>query len=258
MKKMKWTVLVALVLCCLFVFSACDGLADFLKNTVYPYSDTGENEINMNFAAFTDETSQAEGVFEWRFHIVEGEVVKDTNLLIFMKRTAELNNLKITYTEGGNDYAMLSVGETKYYINETAKTYTNSVSSGSEIALNASLMIFYGIVQLKDDDDNPNWTFVSKNDSAKITNYEGNEEEVVSYIYERVHEALPQVEAPQNNKLRLTVDFKKVITPVATRLFYEYIENDVVVKTVTVHRIFKNDAITETTFAVPDETYTVV
>lgn len=244
MKKITFIAFVIMILCCVLLFSACEGLTEYLKTAVWPYSDDGEQEIKLNFVAFTT-SGEAGGAFEWRFNFVSEE--KNVTLYLFLEKKAEGEKFKCAFTDNQVNYAYLALGDDKYFINQTENTFKTPTEELSESEILLERMLDYGIVHLKNDQGIANWNFVSKNAESKITNYKGLEEDVITYIYE-------SAEGEGGSKTQLRFDFKKALVPALVRMQYEIFDNNTLVETIIIHNVLETSSkIAADTFIAPTE-----
>lgn len=243
MKKINLIGFVTVILCCILLFSACDGIGEFLKTAVWAYSEEGDQEITMNFLAFNAD-GEASGAFEWHFRFI-GESQKDIILYAFLQKSAEEKKLKCAFNDNEVGYVYLELDDDKYFINKTEDTFKTPSEELSESEVLLAKMLQYGIVELKNAQGRANWNFVSKNDVSKMLDNDGMEEEVVTYVYE-------SEEGTAGNKTRLRFDFKKALIPLIVRMQYEIFVDGVIKETIIIYRILDTTAkIDEDTFIAP-------
>ena len=116
MKKVKIIAVdFLIVICCVFCLSACDfDLAGFIKDNVFPYSEDGFQEINLNYAAISEDRA----VFEWEIIATEGEVDNSFSFK-FYKDNSEGKKEMYIYQKGEVNQTVLIFGAEDYYIDNT-------------------------------------------------------------------------------------------------------------------------------------------
>lgn len=232
-------------------FNLTDKIKDILENTVWNYSNEGENEIKMNFSALTSETYK--GIFEWNITVNKNGNSSTFNLKYYADKSGEIKKEKFIYEKGDTKLVRLKLGDDVYYIDETNKT----VNYDSEIfAAAAQPMIYaakYGIIELENKNAEKQWTFIGKKDSVSVINSEGASEDSIEYEYSSVEEQ------GSTNSTKMLINFRKVITPLIARIYYEVYSNNVLSEKITVYTILHTEEITDSVFVVPtaQEGYTV-
>jgi len=211
------------------MLTACDfDLNAALKKFEYLYTDTGETEINLNFAAL--KTDDYKGVNEWDITYVSGETLIEANLVLYTDLSGSIKKTKYVYTTADLVLSIINIRDTSvspevfttWLINETAKTVSDSAQEGFEDIIAAIMIVqYWGIVSLTDEDDSlANWTFVEKR-ALTIKDMDATDLEVVQFEYEGAREI------GTYSDYKLLIDFKKFgITPVIRHIEYEsYDEN---------------------------------
>lgn len=232
-----------------------DTIENVIEETVWPYSDNGETEINSNFEAILSDTYS--GVFEWTVTATENGSSSSFNLKYYADKSGETKKYKYVYEKDETKLTLIKIGSTtSYYINDTAKTVSTVSSDEFDVFLPAMLAAsYYGTVKFTDTDSQPTWTFVSKTDSKTVINASGVEEDTVEYNYTSIEEAT------SDSSTHLYVNFRKIATPVIARIYSEVYNDGVLSKTYTVYiTLHTGETVTESTFVAPtiDNGYTVV
>lgn len=258
MKITKKILVGIIVVAALFTMASCNfdfgtALQDAIDNAVWPYSENGETEINTNFAALLGDDYI--GVYGWTVTINDNGVTDTFDLTYYSDKSGETEKQKFVYEKGTTKLVRLVLGEDTYYIDETNKTVTSTNNSTfTPMVMPTFYGLKYGIIELLDDEEVPQWTFVSKTEDVSITNSAGANESVIEYVYNSV-EATDSVAST-----KMVIDFQKVITPMLARIYYEVYSNSVLDKTITVYnKLHTGEEVTVADFAIPTvaEGYTV-
>lgn len=254
MKMIKRLFLAVIVIAAVTAMWGCDGLlGNIIDNAVFPYSENGEQEIELNFAAILSDTYK--GINEWTVTIVEGEETDTFNVKYYADKSGETDYQKLVYIKDNSElFTIIIVGKnTYYYIDEVNKTVSQNSTGYTEQLAACISGAAYGIVDLKNNEDEANWTFVAKRD-ATVNNSSEADEAVVEYEYTSVEQTL------STKSVKLLVDFRKVITPVIARLYYEITIDGELDRTITVYPTLHTAMPEEGTFTVPGvaEGYTVL
>lgn len=254
MKRVKFVSAIILLLAIAAIsMTACDpeAIKDVLDKTVWTYSATGETEINLNFAAVKKEDFK--GIYEWDIKVTENSETKTYNVKYYADGTGDVKKTKSVIISGDKTFAVLSLKPSTgdpagYYIDETAKTATQTYKQEYAAMLNAIMYAGkYGMVNLIDEEDNlPNWTFVAKRDDVSISDKDGKALDTVEYEYVGALET----EYPSDD-VKLLLNFKKVITPVLYRMLYNIYENGALKTTIEVFITLHTESVTEADFAIP-------
>ena len=230
-----------------------EALQDALEKAVWSYSDKGEAEINLNYQALLSDTYK--GTFQWNITVNEAETDTSYSLKYYADKSGETKKEKYVCEKDGVTLTRIIIDDVHYYINETAKTVSTTLTQ--EFNTNATSILYaikFGIVDLEDDESQPLWTFLSKAESKTVTNSAGTEEDTVEYQYTSVEDTYSTMST------HMYVNFRKIITPVIVRLYYELYSNDVLSKTVTVYPSYNiEEEVDDTTFTIPtaEDGYTV-
>ncbi|MDD4840273.1 MAG: hypothetical protein PHE93_06400 [Clostridia bacterium] len=238
------------------MFAACDfDFNKFIEENEWPYSENGEAEIELNFSALL--ADDFTGIYEWNGEVVAEETTA-FNLKYYADKSGTTKMQKYVYTTDDKELAVLNIYEgdedgTTYYINETNNTYSTAYTSEFEELMFAVMGAGrYGIIQLNDEEDQPQWTFTEKREDITVKNSSGADEATVEYEYASVEEE------NSNERTVMLVNFRKVLTPVIARLEYKIYSDvsttEVLDSTVTIYIILHSDAPVEADFTVPSET----
>jgi hypothetical protein len=243
MKKIKITAIIVSMVICVCMMAACDFegfLSDLINNNVYPYSENGAAEIEVNYAAFN---SSEEVSIACSFLITVDDMEEYT--LTYYKDTSEDTiKEKCIYEKGDTVLTHLIVGQDEYYIDESSKNvYQNSTSIFDALTDAVEIMERYGIVNLEDNEQQPLWTFVLKEDAKTAVNAEGASEEFVCYTYTSV-----EPEASENS-VEMRVYFIRKLIPMIALLDYTIKTDGVETGSVTIYSEWLE--ILEDTFRVP-------
>lgn len=249
MKKLKLGIIFILIVIFIVAFSACDIdfgtiIGDVIKNNVFPYSDNGFEEIQLNYAAYSSD-SEVSFIYQWNITVDEES---EFSIKYYKDSTGSILKEKYVYQVGDTEKVLLKVGEDNYYIDENTKTVSNE--SGSEFSDLVSAVNYakeYGIIELGDEEQSYPWEFVSKNDSVTTTNSEDEEEEFVKYDYTSVEEESSITDT------EMSVYFVKMLIPSIKRIDYIVSENDVTATEITVFLLWDTTEVTENDFTVPTE-----
>lgn len=249
MKFFKRTLVSFLIIISMLFASSCELLQDAIDDAVWEYSENGEAEINLNFDAIKGENFK--GIFEWDIELAEnGKDIKEINYKYYADKSQIPNKEKFIYTTAEETLTVLKVEEKDYYINEIEKTVSSTYIS--EFGSVTSFFMFVntlGIINL-DDEEMP-WTFVEQNENVTISNIEGEDEEVIEYVYSKTN---------GEYRYQVFIGFKKVITPVLARLYYDIYKNEEKTGTLTMFLPLHTEEVKETDFEIPDaeDGYTVI
>lgn len=253
------------------LLTACDfdwekfgkDLQDRIETTPFPYSEDGKTEIELNFAGIKQDTYK--GINEWDIVYVEGETTKEANLTLYTDQSGAIKKSKYVYTADDVVLAVITTEDisvtpkvtTTTYVNETAKTVSDTMGSEFSDILGAAIAVgMYGIVTLTDEEDHlANWNFVAKRELT-IQDMDGTDLEVVQFEYDGARET-----GTYSNS-KMFVDFKKYgITPIIRHLRYAFYESETLEGAFDFYITLRaGEAPTEADFAVPTEAdgYTIL
>ncbi|NCA66542.1 MAG: hypothetical protein EOM87_00610 [Clostridia bacterium] len=271
MKTIKIFVISILIVACAFTVTACDFdfaslINKIITENVFPYSEDGFREISINYPIENGDVlenidtdidldsiiSDVDSIaYSFDITVTKDGVENNFKIKYFRDSSGEVYYDKFVYQKGSTEQVILRIGEQRYYIDENSKTYY-PVSTDTVTPILFSPMQFaclyagkYGVIDLFDEEDQPNWTFVSKDDSASIINYEEESQAVIGFSYN-------SIEQPSSNKsVAMNVYFAKMLIPYIARIDYTIVETEEPDTTITVFRIFETEEITEELFAVP-------
>jgi uncharacterized lipoprotein YehR (DUF1307 family) len=258
MKFIKKTFTILLVVACLVILTSCDltsifdNAEEIIEDAEWPYSETGENEINLNFAAINGAVDK--GIYEWDISVTKNST-SNYNMKYYVDNSGEEIKQKYVYEEDTTKLAMLVIGTTTYYIdinNETISTTSDEqfFSMGFYILYAMS----YGIINLEDDNDAPVWTFRSKTNEVPITNYSGESENTIEYVYDSVEEET------STESTQMFVYFSEIITPSLAKIHYDKYDEEELSYSIDIFRILHTEDLVDSDFSIPTEEdgYTVI
>lgn len=258
---------IILIVCILLVVSisasiltACNGLdfGNILDNAVWPYEDEADDEIILNFAAILGDVYV--GKYACRVTIDEdgpGVLLPYTYTVTYIANKPT-NKSRITYEKDAVKISVLTINTTTYYINEVTNTSSTSPTEeylSVESSINDAFK--YGRVEMNDAEDRIRWVCRSKTEDVEIVNSDGESESTIEFLYwdlEYPTEEGTGVLGEAGEKL--TLNFRKVVTPMLEKLSYEVVTGSsptyTVTKTIEVYPLFDYTYVpVDADFAIP-------
>lgn len=239
---------------------ACDGFNLDLSGAVWPFEEEADDEIQLNFEAIM--ADDYKGKYGCKI-ILDSDGAgplpsSSYTVTYYSDKSGAIDKEKFTYVKDSDVYSTLRIGEETYYIDENAGTYSESPNATFIIiALAVANAMEYGVVEFEDEQDRVKWACQSKTEDVSITNFEGSSEETIQFVYWDIEFSSEQDLTGTANEYgeRMTVNFKKQITPMLAMMYYETVsqaEPSIVTKTVTAYPIFALDyVITDADFELP-------
>ncbi len=266
MKKVRIIILSVLIVACAFTVTGCDFdfgsfINDIITNTVFPYSEDGFREIGINYPVENgDVIENIESdieldsivpdldsvAYSWDITVTVDDEDNNFKIKYYRDNSGEVYYDKFVYEKDSVEQVIMRIGEQRYYIDENSKTVFSSLTSSFNAMAEACLYAGkYGIIDLFDEEEQPNWLFVTKNDAASVINYEGESVNAVKFEYN-------SIEAP-SSELSVTMDvfFAKMLIPYIIMIDYAIVETGEPDTAVKVYRLFDMEDITENLFALP-------
>jgi hypothetical protein len=261
MKKSIWIISAVLLLVFTGTFLiACDGFNLDLSGAVWPFEEEADDEIQLNFEAImADDYKGKYGCKIIMDPDGDGPTPSSSyTVTYYADKSGAIDKEKFTYVKDSDVYSTLKIGEDTYYINDNAGTYSETLDATFILmALAVGNAMQYGVVEFTDEQDRIKWVCQSKTEDVSITNFEGSAEDTIQFIYWDKEFSSEQDLTGTANEYgeRMTVNFKKQITPMIAMMYYETVsqaEPSLVTKTVTAYPIFAFDyVITDADFELP-------
>lgn len=258
-----------------FALWGCSGTI----GTVWSYSDTGKEEVELVYKAFFSENSKLIIGFTMTEYDDFGTETETYGLRLFIDESGETNYYKYVYIEGDTvTHTRLHRGNEVYYINEVEKTVrrrSETITNEYGITMpnlypflgsEATEILNYGIVTLNNQ-DTPSimnhgdmyfrsqvaWYFFEKRNTT-INNINDNEEAVIEYEYQQV-DSWTSDRKLQSEKMLL--NFRKTSKPILSRIQYETYYDGILYKTITVFPTFYTTVPKESDFEIPLNGYKI-
>jgi len=266
MKKIKILIVGMLIAVCTFCVTACDFdfgslIKDIITNNVFPYSEDGFREIGINFPiengdvienieSDIDLTSIVPDIdsvaYSWDITVSTEGVNNNFSLKYYRDTSGEVYYDKFVYQTDSARQVILRIGEQRYYIDEDSKAVFSTTTD--LFAAMESACVYagrYGIIDLQDEEGQPNWLFVAKDEEASVVNSEDETVDAIHFQYN-------SIEAPlSDTDVTMDVFFAKMLIPYIIRIDYTITVPNAPSTAVKVFRLFDTQDITEELFAIP-------
>lgn len=257
---------IILIVCILLVVSisasiltACNGLdfGNILDNAVWPYEDEADEEIILNFAAILGDVYV--GKYACRVTIDEdgpGVLLPYTYTVTYIANKPT-NKSRITYEKDAVKISVIINDNTTYYYNEVANTYSTSPTAEYLlVATSIANAMKYGIVEMNDAEDRVRWVCRSKTEDVEIVNSDGESESTIEFLYWDLEYPVGDTGVLGEEGEKLTLNFRKVVTPMLEKLSYEVVTGSsptyTVTKTIEVYPLFDYTYVpVDADFAIP-------
>lgn len=257
---------IILIVCILLVVSisasiltACNGLdfGNILDNAVWPYEDDADDEIILNFAAILGDVYV--GKYACRVTIDEdgpGVLLPYTYTVTYIANKPT-NKSRITYEKDAVKISVIINDNTTYYYNEVANTYSTSPTAEYLlVATSIANAMKYGIVEMNDAEDRVRWVCRSKTEDVEIVNSDGESESTIEFLYWDLEYPVGDTGVLGEEGEKLTLNFRKVVTPMLEKLSYEVVTGSsptyTVTKTIEVYPLFDYTYVpVDADFAIP-------
>lgn len=257
---------IILIVCILLVVSisasiltACNGLdlGNILDNAVWPYEDDADEEIILNFAAILGDVYV--GKYACRVTIDEdgpGVLLPYTYTVTYIANKPT-NKSRITYEKDAVKISVIINDNTTYYYNEVANTYSTSPTAEYLlVATSIANAMKYGIVEMNDAEDRVRWVCRSKTEDVEIVNSDGESESTIEFLYWDLEYPVGDTGVLGEEGEKLTLNFRKVVTPMLEKLSYEVVTGSsptyTVTKTIEVYPLFDYTYVpVDADFAIP-------
>lgn len=187
MKKAKLIAIAALLILSVFALTACNMqeiIGNIFKGAIVDHEFTadGKEEVTKFFEAIKSKEGNYSIIFK-SVYLDDGEEKEMTFTYSRKQNEAEEKTMYAFKLKNDDiDYRMLRLDEEDdwIYIDEKEKTFTTEPNI--YVGVIVSHFMKYAVIEMADEEGNPNWEFAEKNDNVGI-DFNGGELAVVQYTY---------------------------------------------------------------------------